>query len=103
MFPPAPRIPLVWECAAAATSSVKSRRHNSITYMAHFTQPRQLKPNERALLEFLLNEDFSGRNELREQVGRIEVVGDCDCGCGTINLMVRSPVVRSVAREPIPV
>jgi hypothetical protein len=71
--------------------------------MAHFAQPRQLKPNERALLEFLLSEDFPGRNELREQVGRIEVVGDCDCGCGSINLMVRNPVVRSVAREPIPV
>jgi hypothetical protein len=71
--------------------------------MPHFSKPRELKPNERALMEFLLTADFPGRNELREQVHRIEVLGDCDCGCGTIDLMVRNPVVRAVAREPIAV
>jgi hypothetical protein len=71
--------------------------------MAHFSRPRELKPNERALLEFLLTADFPGRNELREQVGRVQVLWDCDCGCGTINLMVTNPVVRAVAREPIPI
>jgi hypothetical protein len=71
--------------------------------MTHFSQPRELKPNERAMIEFLLTADFPGRDELREQVGCVGVVWDCDCGCGTIKMIVRNPVVRAVAREPIPV
>jgi hypothetical protein len=71
--------------------------------MAQFPQPRELKPNERALMEFLFTADFPGRNELKEQVDRVEVVGDCDCGCGTIDLAVKEPFVRAASREPISV
>jgi hypothetical protein len=72
-------------------------------FMAQFSQPRELKSNERVLLEYLLSADFPGRNELKEQLSRVEVVGDCDCGCGTIYLAVKEPFVRACSREPIAV
>jgi hypothetical protein len=71
--------------------------------MGKFQNPRDLKPAERELLEFLLTADFPGRDELKQQLDCVEVIGDCDCGCGTINLTVENPVVHSTAREPIPI
>jgi hypothetical protein len=71
--------------------------------MSNYTQPRELKLNERDLLDFLLSADFPGNDQLREQLKRAEVVGDCDCGCGTIDLSVRPPFVAANSHEPIPV
>jgi hypothetical protein len=71
--------------------------------MAKFAQPRELKPNEKALIDFLLIADFPGRNELQQQVECVQVVGDCDCGCGTIDLAVTGPCVRAGCRERVPV
>src|SRR5580704_11399470 len=71
--------------------------------MAKFSQPRALKPNERALMELLFTADFAGRTELKGQLDQAEVVGNCDCGCGTIDFSVKQPFVRAIAREPIPV
>jgi hypothetical protein len=67
--------------------------------MGKFQNPRELKPAERKLLEFLLTADFPGRDELKQQMDWVEVIGDCDCG--TIDLMVKDPAVHSTAREPI--
>ena len=71
--------------------------------MARFAQPRDLDSKERALLEFLLTAEFPGRSELQEQARRVKAVGDCDCGCGTIDLAVEDCPPRAHTREPIPV
>ena len=73
------------------------------SHMAQLSQPRELRPAERALIEFLLTADFAGRKELKEQLDSVEVVWECDCGCGTVNLRVKDSVGRAFTREPIPV
>lgn len=59
--------------------------------MAQFSQPRDLKTHERALLEFLLTAGFPGRDELKDQMNRVKATGECDCGCGTIYFTVKEP------------
>ena len=71
--------------------------------MAKYTKPRELKSSERILLEFLLSVEFPGRDELREQMKRTEAVGECDCGCGTIDLEDKPPFLKAISSEPIPV
>jgi hypothetical protein len=71
--------------------------------MAQLSQPRKLGPAERAVIEFLLAADFAGRNELKEQLESVEVVWECDCGCGTVNFQVTGSVGRALTKEPIPV
>ena len=71
--------------------------------MATYSHARELQPNERAQLHFLLSIDFPGRNELRKQLDRVAVVGDCDCGCGTVDLMVSGPATHADVRKQIPV
>jgi hypothetical protein len=48
--------------------------------------PRPLTSGERAVLGFLLDEDFEGVDQLRVQAASAVVVGRCDCGCPTIDL-----------------
>ena len=59
--------------------------------MARFSQPRELKPHERALLEFLLTAEFPGKSELQDQARHVQAIGDCDCGCGTIDMSFQEP------------
>lgn len=53
------------------------------------------------MLSFLLSEDFPGVQELREQVLHAMVVGQCDCGCPTIEIETELGVATSgvVTRE----
>jgi len=71
--------------------------------MTKSIEPRPLSSEERALVEFLLSAEFPGRDQLNSQLGFAEVVGTCECGCGTVNLAVTGPAARAVCREPIPV
>ena len=57
--------------------------------MTEPVSPRPLSPEERALVEFILSADFAGRERLRAQIDSLEVVGQCECGCGTVNLRVK--------------
>ena len=66
-------------------------------------EPRPLKAQERALVEFLRSADFPGRDELRSQLNSVEAVGMCECGCGTVSVLVKSSVPRATCREPVPV
>ncbi|MFB9683022.1 hypothetical protein [Amycolatopsis plumensis] len=66
--------------------------------------PRPLTPNERITLDTLLSGDFPGAAELRAQAPTARVIGRCDCGCPTIDLVVneatpRAPLRKSVAVE----
>lgn len=47
---------------------------------------RALVAAERAVLDQLLNSEFRGVRELRDQVVDVQVVGRCDCGCPSIHL-----------------
>jgi len=64
---------------------------------------RQLHPEERALLDFLLSTDFPGRDELKKQTENITVVGECKCGCGTIKLQVDPNCVAAKLEKSIPI
>jgi hypothetical protein len=66
-------------------------------------EPRRLSKEERALAEFLLSAEFPGRSELKSQLEFAEVVGVCECGCGTVDLAVRGSAALAVCHEPIPV
>jgi hypothetical protein len=54
--------------------------------MPELSQPRPLREEERRLIEFLLGAEFSRRDQLRQQLESAQVVWECECGCGTINL-----------------
>jgi hypothetical protein len=49
---------------------------------------RLLRQDEKTLLAFLLSADFPGCDVLRMQAESATVVGECECGCGTIGLEV---------------
>jgi hypothetical protein len=50
--------------------------------------PRELTPDERALLEFMIALAPSSQVELRIQASTARVSGVCKCGCGTYDLHV---------------
>lgn len=64
---------------------------------------RPLRDYERALLDFLLSADFPGRDELRKQAETVRVVGECQCGCGTIELQVQPDLPPANVTRPIPI
>ncbi|WP_189335430.1 hypothetical protein [Actinoplanes ianthinogenes] len=47
--------------------------------------PRALTERERAVLDALLTVDFEGVEELRRQAAEARVVGECGCGCPSID------------------
>lgn len=66
--------------------------------------PRDLTPLERSVLDFLLSEPFSGRDELRSQAAAVQVPGRCQCGCATIDLVVgEDSIPRAPVRSRVPV
>ncbi len=71
--------------------------------MAKPFEPRPLNSRERALIDFLLSVNFPGRDELRSQVDNVEVVGIRACGCGTVDLRVIEPGVRSPSELRVPI
>jgi hypothetical protein len=62
-------------------------------------EPRPLEPQERSLLEFLV--ESSGSDELRAQVAAVEVVATCACGCASIGLQGDGPQVSRDAMRRI--
>ena len=50
--------------------------------------PRLLNEAEKRIMAALLAPDFPGVGELRAQVADALVVGRCDCGCPTVELLV---------------
>ena len=64
---------------------------------------RSLRREERALLDFLLSADFPGREELKRQAENVTVVGECQCGCGTIDLQVDPICAAAKLDKSIPI
>ena len=50
--------------------------------------PRPLRPDEQAMLDFMLAVDDPRVAPLRAQARHARVVSLCDCGCATVNLAV---------------
>jgi hypothetical protein len=64
---------------------------------------RPLHDEEKALLDFLLSAEFPGHQELKAQAEHVEVVGECKCGCGTIDLQVEPHSLRANTEKHIPI
>ena len=64
---------------------------------------RPLTPTERALLDSLLDHEFEGVAELREQARRATASTGCECGCVTIELHVPDDAPVSATAGPAPV
>lgn len=64
---------------------------------------RPLREEEKALLDFLLSVDFPGRDELKVQAENVTVVGECKCGCGTIDLALPpgTPAAKNAKHIPV--
>jgi hypothetical protein len=63
---------------------------------------RPLRQDEKALLAFLLSADVPGCDVLRMQAESATVVGECECGCGTIGLEVSPGVPTAGLVKPQP-
>lgn len=63
---------------------------------------RSLRQDENALLAFLLSADFPGCDVLRVQAESATVVGECECGCGTIGLEVSPGLPTAGPVKPHP-
>lgn len=59
--------------------------------------PRLLSDIERGVIARLLAVSFPGRDELRAQLPFAIIVGQCGCGCATVNLAVD----RAAAPAPV--
>lgn len=57
--------------------------------------PRPLTDDEGRVLGQILDAEFQGVAALREQLGSVQVVGRCDCGCPSIDLEPGSEGARS--------
>jgi hypothetical protein len=68
--------------------------------------PRGLTDAELATLEYLLTARMQNSEQLRRQLEGLQVVGDCFCGCATVDLMPdrsRTPAPRDFANRADPV
>ena len=66
----------------------------------HRAAGRLLTDNERAVIERLLDGEWPGAAAFRAQIAATEVVGECGCGCGTLDLRVdpnRAPRAEDLA------
>lgn len=59
------------------------------------TPSRGLGTGERALVEFLLDAPFLGRDQLRQQVESARVIGTCPDGCPTVTFRVDRSLVST--------
>jgi hypothetical protein len=72
-----------------------------VSIMPRLSVVRKLTTFEHALLRLLIVNGLGKDSPYLEQVAEASVVGQCDCGCGTIDLAVsgqrpKSPVVTTL-------
>jgi hypothetical protein len=58
-------------------------------------EPRPLNESESGILDAMLGVEFTGVPELRAQLARVQVVGQCHCGCPTVDLGVPPEIPAS--------
>jgi hypothetical protein len=65
---------------------------------------RSLSPEEARVLDALLEPDWPGSKELRQQARVAEVVGKCGCGCATVEFAVdKTKAPQAPAQNPAPI
>ena len=65
---------------------------------------RSLSPEEERVLVALLEPDWPGSKELRQQAGVTQVVGKRGCGCATVEFAVdKSKAPQAPALNPAPI
>ncbi len=67
-----------------------------------FSPPRPMTVNERKLLSFLLDADFPGRDELRQQAATAMVSRDCS-DCPTLELEADRTCPRATVKRTVPI
>lgn len=60
---------------------------------------RPLTDAERGVLAVLLEPEFDGVRELRQQATALQVVGQCDCGCPTVDLRTGGPAALALRQR----
>ena len=60
---------------------------------------RPLNDAERGVLAALLEPEFDGVRELRQQATALQVVGQCDCGCPTVDLRTGRPAASALRQR----
>jgi hypothetical protein len=64
---------------------------------------RPLRPDERAVLAFLLERDFPGRDELRAQARSVQTTGlSCTCGCPSFALEADRSIPAAPVADRVP-
>lgn len=60
--------------------------------------PRALTYEERGVLDFILNQNFEGREEVQAALRESKAEGTCSCGFGSIDLTIGEPPARPAWR-----
>ncbi|MCM3042235.1 hypothetical protein M3201_21490 [Paenibacillus motobuensis] len=68
-----------------------------------FESPRELTDTEKEWLNRLLISELVDRMILQKQVAKSKVIGECLCGCKSVNMQVDSTAPRYPHTERIPV
>jgi hypothetical protein len=64
--------------------------------------PRALTGREAETLEFMLSASIPGRDSLREQAAEARVVGQCSCGCATIDFGIPAESPAAAEGHAVP-
>lgn len=84
-------------------SEVKVSYMDSAHLQSWFETPRELSMPETKWFDVLLSVDLVDKEVLSEQVKHAKVIGECTCGCKTINIRVDTSINQYPYSERIPV
>lgn len=84
-------------------SEVKKSTMESAHLQKWLEVPRELSRDEVGWFDLLLEVNLVDKEILIEQVKRSKVVGECSCGCRSINIQVDTTVIQYPHVERIPV
>jgi hypothetical protein len=64
--------------------------------------PRALTVSERAILDFILDQEWEGAEQVRSMLRQTRASPGCSCGCGSLDLTVVAPGEPVRSRSPVP-
>jgi len=66
------------------------------------TFPRDLTEQERAILDFILDHEWEGVEQVREMLRGARATATCSCGCGSIDLSATPSPGKLRSPSPVP-